>query len=251
MKAPALDYSTHYFALNEEAHVPEVFARYDRILKPHLPADKAAPILDVGSGMGFAIAYAKSLGYERAEGVDNCETLQRYCVEHGRPVTLAPDAREFLRKKKGRYGAVLLLDVLEHVERSAQQELLLLIAQALRPGGVLIAQIPNASSLAAFHWLYSDFTHHTSFTEHAASMLLRSAGFSTVTLEAIEVPLRRELFAALKAFRPKRALKLFFKILVRKIWVRILALESDYPVYGSSILSLNMLAVGRRATASP
>ena len=39
-------------------------------LKPLLPESKSASILEIGCGMGFAIAAIKSLGYLDVEGMD-------------------------------------------------------------------------------------------------------------------------------------------------------------------------------------
>ena len=56
------------------------------------------------------------------------------------------DTAAWLRARPDRFAAILLLDVLEHVPRAAQFDLLAALHQALRPDGKLICSVPNANS---------------------------------------------------------------------------------------------------------
>ena len=61
---------------------------------------------------------------------------------------------------------------------SRQIETLRRIHTALAPGGRLIVQVPNASSIIAPRWQYQDFTHHCSFTELSFSIYVSVRSFT-------------------------------------------------------------------------
>ena len=55
-------------------------------------------------------------------------------------------------------------------------------AAALRPGGVLVARVPNAVSPFGGHIRYGDFTHETWFTARSVRQLAAATGFRPVTV---------------------------------------------------------------------
>ena len=67
-----LDYSQHYakFHPDDPAHRRGLTLLHHRMLAPHLPADRAAPILDVGCGAGYALEDVRALGYTHLRGID-------------------------------------------------------------------------------------------------------------------------------------------------------------------------------------
>src|SRR5262249_3050661 len=87
----------------------------------------------------------------------------------GKLVDLAADSQ---------FDAVAYIDVLEHIERDADE--LALAARHLRPGGVLIVVAP------AHPWLFSPFDaaigHHRRYTRHA----LRQVGPRELELERLD-----------------------------------------------------------------
>ena len=58
---------------------------------------------------------------------------------------------------------------------------------ALAPGGLLLCTTPNANAGLGMRWRYIDDTHHTSFTEHSLTFLLRAAGFDDVRIAPSEI----------------------------------------------------------------
>ena len=152
-----------------------VYARY---LRGWLPPDPAAPVADLGCGDGKLLAFLASQGFREVVGVD------RSPVQVERSRRLAPaadvslgDAGDLLRGRSGHFGAIFCIDVLEHLTRDELLATLASIRGALRPGGALIAQIPNADS--PFHGAirYGDLTHELAFTPEVLRHLFAATGF--------------------------------------------------------------------------
>src|SRR5215472_12832898 len=117
MTAPQLDYSYHYRKWHSDTpeHVSSMVSFYERILSAYLPQDKAASILDVGCGMGFALLALKQLGFREIAGIDTDPGQVASCKAKGLAVTQCADSVEFLKSNPGRYGMILALDLLEHI----------------------------------------------------------------------------------------------------------------------------------------
>jgi 2-polyprenyl-3-methyl-5-hydroxy-6-metoxy-1,4-benzoquinol methylase len=150
---------------------------YVRRYRRFLPPDKRAPILDVGAGDGGFLAALQSMGYTRVEGVDlSSSQLQAAAARGVTGVTLAP-ALEYLKQRPAQYDVITALNVLEHQTRPELFELLDAIRLALRPGGRLLAVVPNAKGLFGAHVRYADITHELSFAPTTLSQICAVAGF--------------------------------------------------------------------------
>jgi SAM-dependent methyltransferase len=156
---------------------------FDRVhahyLRGWLPGDLDAPVLDL------AAATASSW---RSCGAPGCAAWWASTGRRSRPERsrrAAPDAEvvlgdgsELLRARPGQFGAIFCIDVLEHLTRDELIETLRRIVAALRPGGALIAQVPNAES--PFHGAirYGDLTHELAFTADALDHLFALVGLA-------------------------------------------------------------------------
>ena len=183
------DYSRHYTPLHPDTpgHARQMEERMRRWLGPHLPADRATPVLDVGCGHGYALGALRTLGFTALEGVDADSGQVAQAQRHGRPARHVTDTVGWLTARSGQFGLVLLMDVLEHVPRVEQLPFLAAVATGLRPGGRLIATVPNAAASLAGYWRYNDYTHHCSFTPASLGFLLSHAGFGAIRTEGIEL----------------------------------------------------------------
>jgi SAM-dependent methyltransferase len=145
------------------------------------------PVSDVGAGSGFC---ARRLLSEQL--VDSA-----LCVDPNYESTVSADSRIELSKSlpDGKFDALLLIDVLEHVSDDAA--LLMDSLACLRPGGIVIIAVPAFKSLWSSHDVYLE--HHRRYRLRDVVLLARSAN-----LEVLE---RRYLFAALfpVAFLARRA----------------------------------------------
>ena len=143
--------------------------------------DPNAPLLDLGCGRGEWISIVGSTG-RTAFGVDHNSLFVDQCVTNGLDVTRA-DLIEALRgQEAGSLGAITLFQVLEHLQFDQVVEILDLSLQALIPGGVLIAEVPNAKNLqvgSGTFWI--DPTHNRPWYPDLLEFLARHSGFSAVT----------------------------------------------------------------------
>jgi SAM-dependent methyltransferase len=176
------DYSIHYSRFHDETHDhAERMAEWQlHLLKRYSPQDRDLPVLDIGCGYGFGMRALRHLGFSSIEGVELSSEQARVAVKAGFQVHLTEDTEKFLLDRPGKYGFIVLMDVLEHLPVERQIDLLRAIHGALLPSGRLFMTVPNANSPLASRWRYIDFTHYSSFTEHTVQFVLRNAGFSEV-----------------------------------------------------------------------
>jgi SAM-dependent methyltransferase len=100
-------------------------------------------------------------------------------------VVVQGDVMEFLKDKVEQYDLISAFDVIEHFRKNEIMPLLALLFRALRPGGRLILQMPNAESPWFGSVAYGDFTHEWFFTPTGLEAVLRMAGFDR--FQAIEI----------------------------------------------------------------
>lgn len=152
---------------------------YHRYLTPYLPRDRSAAILDAGCGAGMLLHLLSGLGYQSLTGVDiSAEqvALARQVV----PDVSEGNALKHLRSYGQHYDLIFALDVLEHLYKDEILEFLDACFAALRPGGRIVLQTPNADSPWVSTVRYGDFTHELAFNRKSLAALLRRAGFTGV-----------------------------------------------------------------------
>ena len=211
---PAVQRYHDRVARRYDASYEDVYWRFHDALtwdyiKPHLPADQAAPVMDLGCGTGkWALRLIKS-GYRVA-----CVDISGAMVEQARRrITEAGQAgrAEFLQADLGDLSALaekhysLAVAMGDAVGCAASPARALKeIRKRLRDGGVLIATLDNKLAALDFylqsgspqdfstflktgrtHWLTKDkaerFEIHT-FTPKEAAKLLETAGFAVLEI---------------------------------------------------------------------
>ena len=90
-------------------------------------------------------------------------------------ITRAP-ALDYLRTRSNRYATISAFSVLEHHTRAELFDLLDAVREALRPGGCLIAVVPNAKGLFGAQVRFADITHELSFTPTSVAQLCAVVG---------------------------------------------------------------------------
>jgi len=160
---------------------------YDAHVRPLLPVDRGARILELGCGFGRFLKYVHARGYAQAEGVDlsqqQVETAQREGVRNAH----AGDAEVFLERAHPGYAAVFAFDLLEHVDTGALLRIGALVRQRLAPGGTFVVQVPNAlAPLAPIR--HADLTHVRAFTKASLEQFFLMSGFTADALEVRELP---------------------------------------------------------------
>lgn len=135
-----------------------------------------APVLDLGCGRGELLSLLRDAGVA-ASGVDAEADMVVYAQGEGLAVEQA-DAREALAARDdGSLGAVTALQLLEHLPPAAIVSLLELAHAKLRPGGLLVAETINPSSVAALRNYFADLTHAQPLVPETLELLVRGAGF--------------------------------------------------------------------------
>jgi len=240
-----LAYAEHYAKSNPDdpAHRNGIRLLNHRILAPLLPADRSAPILDVGCGRGYAVEDVRALGYTRVEGIEPDPGQVEHARKLGIDVALVPDTVAYLAAKPGAYAVILLMDVLEHVPRERQPDFLHAISRSLAPGGRLICSVPNAASSIASYWLHNDYTHHWSFTVDSLSVLLTQCGFERVACRGVEFFLRPRFLFWLPS---KRTLSWLLRCVSRSRRRADYIAELGWDRGWSVVLTPNLLATAER-----
>ena len=174
--------STHAGVSDLESQAPG----FRRDIRPHLPEDRRARVLDLGCGQGHYVRQLLALGYEHTRGIDiSPEQVQEARASGLTQVSLG-DYRESLGKAE--LDVVIATDFLEHLTRLEGMQALDQIRRSLRNGGTLILRVPNAGSPFSGTLRYGDLTHETSFTARSLRQLGAAAGFPTIDIYACTPP---------------------------------------------------------------
>ncbi len=144
-----------------------------------LPKEKDIRILDIGCGQGELLMTLRQAGYCRAQGIDLSREQVAAARDRGLPVTLG-DLFPFLTGHAESFDVICAIDVIEHFDKPDVLALLEVIALALRPGGMLIGQVPNGESPFMGRYRYGDFTHGIAFTQRSIRQIARAVGFADV-----------------------------------------------------------------------
>jgi len=152
---------------------------YDWYFRNWLPADKDAHIVDLACGAGSLLHFFRERGYSNVAGVD----ISPEQVALSRQVTgvvTQDNVLHFLQTHENMFHLITALDLVEHFHKEEVLTLLDSCYAALRPGGRLILQTPNAETPRAASVRYGDFTHEVCFQSNSLSRLMCLTGFLNV-----------------------------------------------------------------------
>ena len=156
---------------------------YIQRFRSKLPADRTAPILDVGCGSGTFLSTLASLGYTSIEGVDTSPSQVAAAHARGIAGAVLGSATDFVTTRPNRYALITAFSVLEHQTRPELFALLDAVRSALVPGGHFIALVPNAKGLFGAHVRYADITHELSFTPTSVLQICAATGLDCTAIE--------------------------------------------------------------------
>ncbi len=153
---------------------------YRYYLRGWLPDDKSAQIVDLACGGGKLLYFFKRMGYTDITGVD----ISPEQVRLARQVTSSVDEAnvlEWLEAHPAGFDLITGFDIVEHFHKDEVLRFLDACQAALKPGGRLVLQTPNAESPWGTVHRYNDFTHEVGFNPNALSRLLSLTGFQRIT----------------------------------------------------------------------
>lgn len=171
---------------------------YRYYLRDWLPENKESSVLDVACGGGKLLYFFSRMGFANVTGVD----ISPEQVQLAKQVT--PDVREanvldYLEANPESFDLITGLDIVEHFHKMEVLRFLDACFAALKPGGRLILQTPNADSPWGTIHRYNDFTHEVGFNPNALSRLLNLCGFTNIRArEQGPVPLGHSIASTIR-----------------------------------------------------
>ncbi|MBF0491223.1 MAG: class I SAM-dependent methyltransferase [Deltaproteobacteria bacterium] len=163
---------------NEESLTEWSRGYFEKFLLPHLPHDKKSKIIEIGCGYGRYLKALKENGFTELLGIDISEEQVVYAKEKlGLDDIFLADAFSFLEDKTSVYDTIIACDILEHIDLEDSINLLRACFVALKTGGVLLIQVPNAICPISVH-TYGDITHKRAYTLSSLRQSLLLSGFS-------------------------------------------------------------------------
>lgn len=149
-----------------------------RWLRHWLPGNLAATCVDLGCGTGDLLFMLEREGYTSTLGINLCEEELELARGFVRGRLVHSDVSEFLRRRDS--GTVDFMTAFNFLEHFSKDELLDILREArrvLRPGGALVAMVPNAVSPLGQLTRYWDMTHEWAFTPNNFRQLAAVASF--------------------------------------------------------------------------
>jgi 2-polyprenyl-3-methyl-5-hydroxy-6-metoxy-1,4-benzoquinol methylase len=186
-------------------------------------------LLDVGGGTGATAKHLKQIGCAA-----NVSVMDAVVADHADGLASWSDANlddpaatSAFIDQSGPFDVVLLLDVLEHLVDPWQA--VDTFARAVRPGGVMIASIPNIRHISVSgplllrgHWDYADAglldrTHLRFFVRQTAIDMMDREGLAIETVQPAPIGSRKHKLANALTFGVLRSLfALQYFIVARK-----------------------------------
>jgi SAM-dependent methyltransferase len=202
---------------------------------PLLPTDRTARILDVGCGDGRLIQYLVDAGFKDVLGVD-IDAASVAAVERRHPGSALHigNLEEFCAGRRASFDVVIAKQVIYYF--SAVVPVLESLRAVLVPGGTLVAEVFNGSSMTGPYVKHKDHEIQCVFTETSLQRALLDAGYAEVRVLAGRLAgggLRRRVYRGANAA---------WGAALRAVYV----LERGADPGNPRIVSKNLLATGRQ-----
>ncbi|HEY6001078.1 MAG TPA: class I SAM-dependent methyltransferase [bacterium] len=172
-----------YLAFEEKHRGPgEAVKEKQRLYVRHF-AGAPGPVLDAGCGRGEFLELLREAGIA-ASGVDADPEMAARGREKGLDIAVGDLFAHLERLPDGALGGLFAAQVIEHLTTAELVAFVRLAHAKLAPGGRLVAETINPTSLATFSGaFYLDLTHTRPVHPEALRFLLEATGFTAVELE--------------------------------------------------------------------
>jgi SAM-dependent methyltransferase len=152
-------------------------------LADFLVSSSCDPVVDIGCGQGMLLELLADRGIS-AVGVELDDELARLGQAKGLKVEEGNGLHYLQEQQDGSLGAIVLLQVIEHLTHQQVADLFPLAYRKLRPAGVLAVETVNPQSLYVYaRAFYLDPTHTTPVHPAYLGFLAGQAGFSGHRIE--------------------------------------------------------------------
>ena len=171
-------------------------------------------VLEIGFGNGSFLAFCKENSWNTL-GTEMNPELVTLALERG---FQAVDANRLVLAEAQSWDLIVAFDVLEHVDQSKLIEMLVLIRQLLRPGGVFVARFPNGDSPLGLQLQHGDITHLTTLGSGKVEYFAKTLEYEIVSLRGAVQPIFRDGFASTLRRLLIVPLKNVLELLIKKLF---------------------------------
>jgi len=144
-------------------------------------------IVDIGCGRGEFIESCNEANIP-CRGIEVNQDLVSYCKEKGYNVEFNNAISYLSELEDNSLSGLISCHVIEHFHPSSLLNFLKLSVQKLAPGGRLILETPNPTSLFALCNFYKDFTHVQPVHPDTLQFLLKQLGLKDITKLELSPP---------------------------------------------------------------
>jgi len=135
-------------------------------------------VVDLGSGTGELCRLAKESGARSVVGVNLSQEEIDFARGQCDAQFVRQDIADYLEQcPPASVDRIFALNILEHLDKNTLVRVLEGAFNALRPGGQLVAMVPNATSPFGGMTRYWDITHQNAFTPSSVRQIMRLCGF--------------------------------------------------------------------------
>jgi SAM-dependent methyltransferase len=121
--------------------------------------ERPKKVLDLGCGLGYLISWLRGKFGISGWGVDSSKEAVKLSKKLYPGIKLAREDARKLSFKNGFFDAVLMVNLIEHLELTDQKRVLTEAARVLKPKGTLVLSTPDRKSLYKKLMIH-DSTHH-------------------------------------------------------------------------------------------
>lgn len=171
------------------------YSSHSRIVE-WIERERPAEVLEVGTATGYLTSEMTKRGCA-VTGIEHDPEMARIARQHCREMIVA-DVETLELSELGRYDAVILGDVVEHLRNP--REFLQKIAHVLKPGGKVLISLPNVANIwVRLNLLFGRFnysrvgildeTHLRFFTLESSRRIARESGLEVISTSVTPIPL--------------------------------------------------------------
>ncbi len=168
---------------NNQAWQVPYFEEALSMLEKHIPSQ--GKILDLGCSIGLFMEVAQKKGHD-CIGLELEPEAHQYALSRG--LNVLQQTLEEADFSSETFDAITMFGVLEHLQNP--KKILRQIWDCLKPGGVVMAIVPNAYSLAGMTLhsnarMFNGRNHLTYFSHRTLPLVLQKAGFTVVGIDTV------------------------------------------------------------------